>query len=109
MCALVIGVQTCDLPFVEHLGAGAAGDAIVRQGAMVGFVLEGTVAIELHFLKQVSGGAGLGFMSVVLVGRHRKSPSSDSHASRGLRGDARRQAERDRTAPLGARPARSGG
>src|SRR3546814_17225329 len=84
-------------------------DLIVRQGAMVGFVLEGTVAIELHFLKQVSGGAGLGFMSVVLVGRHRKSPSSDSHASRGLRGDAQRQAERDRTAPLGARPERSGG
>ncbi|GAY20168.1 hypothetical protein SFOMI_0690 [Sphingobium fuliginis] len=48
-------------------------------------------------------------MSVVLVGRHRKSPSSDSRASRGLRGDGRRRAERDRTAPLGARPKRSGG
>src|SRR3546814_8100207 len=72
-------------------------------------VCSSDLAIELHFLKQVSGGAGLGFMSVVLVGRHRKSPSSDSHASRGLRGDAQRQAERDRTAPLVARPERSGG
>ncbi|CCW19577.1 hypothetical protein EBBID32_39450 [Sphingobium indicum BiD32] len=41
--------------------------------------------------------------------RHRKSSVPVRRASRGLRGDGQRRAERDCTAPHGARPQRSGG
>src|SRR3546814_1870279 len=61
---------------VELFSDRASGDVAVRQGPMVGFVLEGPVAVELHFLEEVGGRTGLRFVAVGLVERdgHARSP-----------------------------------
>src|SRR3546814_13987574 len=64
---------------VERFSDRASGDVAVRQGPMVGFVLEGPVAVELHFLEEVGGRTGLRVVAVGLVERdgHARSPCRD--------------------------------
>src|SRR5690242_4561069 len=61
---------------VEDVGDRAFHHAGFGKRTAVGFVLVGTVAVELHLLEDVGGGTGLGFVlfGLVEIERHGKSP-----------------------------------
>ena len=74
---------------VEDVGDAAGDDAAFRKRSRVGFVFEGTVAVELEFLKQVIGRRGIVVRlvcGVVSIG-HGDFPSRCGRAHRGLHGD----------------------
>ena len=92
---------------VEHLGDGAPGDAIVRQRAMIGFIVIGTMTVKLHFLKEVGGGTGLRVLGLIVM-RHQKSPSLSAAPLAAFVATA--SGGRNGTAPHPrVRPKRSGG
>ena len=52
---------------IEHVGDRAGGDALVRKRPRVGFIREGTIAIEGDFIEEMGGGGDFVF-GFLLVG-----------------------------------------
>ena len=108
------GIDEAARQCVEDIGDGAASEPVARERPCVGFILIGPMTVKLHFLEQVSAGAGLiRFAALGKVGQVDHVVFLVwGRASRGLRGDtsAAAGAGSHRAAPRAAEaPAKDGG
>jgi len=98
---------------VEDVGDGAGEAVGSGERPRVGFVGEGTVAVELELVEQVrGGGGGLGGVGVVEAVGHGRVLAVTGRAHRGLRGDHPAEGGTDRhpqAKPEGRNAAEDGG